>query len=88
MNQKQRIEYLSNLVAEKTPYGSKEVWYKNSRRKLPVYEIDLQYLVYNAYNGRIASLVKSYEKQTGEKLDASKTEDIKIIEEFRNVSIV
>jgi len=82
MNQKQRIEYLSKLVAEKNPYGSKEIWYKNSRRKLLVYEIDLQYVVYNVYNGRIASFVKSYEKQTGEKLDASKTDDIKIIEEF------
>lgn len=82
MNKEQRIAYLDNLVAEKKPYGSKEVWYKNSRRKLPVYEVDLQYLVYNAYNGRIASFVKSYEKQTGNKLDASKNADVKIIEEF------
>jgi len=82
MNREQRIAYLDNLVAEKKPYGSKEVWYKTDRHKLPVYEIDLQYLVYNAYNGRIASFVKSYERQTGKKLDATNNDDAKIIEEF------
>lgn len=82
MTKEQRMAYLSKLVSEKTPYGSKEVWYKNDRKKLPVYEIDLQYLIYNAYNGRIASFVKSYEKQTGKQLDASNNEDIKIIERF------
>jgi hypothetical protein len=82
MNKEQRMAYLANLVAEKQPYGSKEVWYKNIRRKLPVYEIDLQYLMYNAYNGRIASFVKSYEKQTGKKLDATNSDDANIIEQF------
>lgn len=84
MNKEQRIAYLAKLVAEKKnePYASKELWYKNSRRKQPVYEIDLQYLVYNAYNGRIASFVKSYEKQTGLKLDASNSDDAEKIEKF------
>jgi len=82
MNKEQRIAYLTKLVTEKQPYGSKEVWYKNDRRKLLVFEIDLQYLIYNAYNGRIASFVKSHEKQTGKKLDASKDDDAKLIEEF------
>ena len=82
MNREQRIEHLADLVAKKEPYASKEVWYKTHRQKLAVYEIDLQYLIYNAYNGRIASFVKSYEKQTGNKLDASKSDDVNIIEEF------
>ena len=82
MNKEQRIAYLTKLVEEKQPYGSKEVWYKNDKKKLPVYEIDLQFLIYNAYNGRIASFVKSYEKRTGKKLDSSNSDDVKIIEKF------
>lgn len=82
MNKEQRMAYLTKLVAEKQAYGSKEVWYKNSRKKLPVHEVDLQYLIYNAYNGRIASFVKSYEKQKGKQLDATNDSDVKIIEDF------
>jgi hypothetical protein len=83
MNREQRIAYLSKLSSsEKKPSRSKEIWYKISRQTLPVHEIDLQYLIYNAYNGRIASFVKSYERQTGKKLDATDPGDVKIIEEF------
>lgn len=31
-----------------------EVYYKNAPHKLPVFEIDLNYLIYNRYNGRIS----------------------------------
>lgn len=82
MNKEQRMAYLTKLVEEQKPYGSKEVWYKNDRHKLPVYEIDLQYLIYNSYNGRIASFVKSYEKETGKQLDSGNNDDVKIIEQF------
>lgn len=81
MNKEKRIAYFEK-IREKNPYGSMEVWYKNRRQKLSVYEIDLDYLIYNPYNGRIASLVKSYERQTGNELDPTKPNDIRIIEEF------
>jgi hypothetical protein len=82
MEREQRINYFSKLLKEKEPYGSMEVWYKNSRKKMPVYEINLENLVYNRFNGRIASFVKSYEKQTGHELDPTSPADIKRIEEF------
>lgn len=82
MEREQRISYFSKLLKEKVPYGSMEVWYKNARHKMPVYEIDLDYLVYNRFNGRIASFVKSYEKQRGNELDPTNPEDIERIEEF------
>lgn len=82
MEREQRISYFSKLLKEKGPYGSMEVWYKNDRHKMPVYEIDLDHLVYNRFNGRIASFVKSYEKQTGNELDPTNQTDIKKIEEF------
>jgi hypothetical protein len=82
MERDKRIKYFSDLLNKKQPYGSMEVWYKNDRHKMPVYEIDLEYLVYNRYNGRIASFVKSYEKQTGNELDPTKATDIEKIEGF------
>lgn len=82
MERDQRVKYFTELLKSKQPYGNMEVWYKNKRQKMPVYEIDLDYLVYNRYNGRIASFVKSYEKQTGNELDATKSNDIDKIEGF------
>jgi len=40
-----------------------EVPYKDTRKTLPVHEIPLNFLIYNKYNGRIASMVKSFERQ-------------------------
>src|SRR4030043_2427674 len=86
MEKEKRIKYFNDLLCEKKPYGSMEVWYKNSKQKLPVYKIDLEYLVYNRYNGRIASLVKSYEKQTGYELDPTDPKDVEKIENFLWIS--
>lgn len=85
MNKEQRVAYLVKLL-KKQPYSWMEVYYKSKRQKLPVYEIDLDYLIYNPYNGRIASRVKSYEKQEGKTLNAENEDDSKIIEQFLNDS--
>ena len=45
------------------------------------HKIPLKYLIYNKYNGRIGSLVKSYEKQN-RPLNPEMPEDIKRIEQF------
>jgi hypothetical protein len=58
-----------------------EFIYNGTRNKFPVHEIPLDALIYNKYNGRIASMVKSYECQTRE-LDASVESDKGIIERF------
>lgn len=82
MNKEQRVEYFTKLL-KKAPYGSMEVFYKGHRQKLPVYEIDLDYLIYNPYNGRIASRVKSYEKlNKGESLNPEDADDVQLIEQF------
>jgi hypothetical protein len=47
-----------------------------------VYEIPLEKLIYNKYNGRIKSIVKSYESGLGRKLDAKNEVDANIIESF------
>lgn len=48
---------------------------------LNAYAIPLEYLVYNPYNGRIGSVVKSYERQNHQ-LDPEDPEDKKRIEKF------
>lgn len=80
MNEQLRIERLTEIRA-KPRYNDMEVMYGGTRRKLPVHEIPLDALIYNKYNGRIASMVKSFERQHYE-LDAAKPEDKKVIENF------
>lgn len=48
---------------------------------LNAYEIPLEYLVYNPYNGRIGSVVKSYERQN-HTLDPEDADDKALIEKF------
>lgn len=81
MDQETRIKYFSNLL-KKEPYSYKDIYYKQRKQKLPVYQIDLDYLIYNQWNGRIASLVKSHYKETGIEIDANDSEGAKLIEEF------
>ena len=55
--------------------------YKGEDREFSVYRIPLKYLVYNPYNGRIGTLVKTFEVKN-HKLNPENPEDIKIIEDF------
>ncbi len=82
MEQKHREEYLKKLLLEGTPYSAKDISYKASTKTMKVYEINIDYLVYNPYNGRIASLVKSFERQRGNQLNPESTEDMQFIEKF------
>ena len=57
------------------------ITYHGSIITLNAYEIPLEYLVYNPYNGRIGSEVKSFERQNHQ-LNPEDPEDKKIIEKF------
>lgn len=81
MDKDQRISYFDHLRS-KDAYSYKDIYYKGKKQKLPVYQIDLQYLVYNQYNGRIASLVKSHSTETGQEIDATDPAGIELIEDF------
>lgn len=81
MDRKSRLNYFEKL-RKKEPYSYKDIYYKGKKQKLPVYEIDLDYLVYNQWNGRIASLVKSHFKETGYEIDSTTPEGIALIEKF------
>ena len=55
--------------------------YEGEIQTFNAYKIPLKYLVYNKYNGRIGSAVKSFEVQN-HSLNPEKNEDCKIIEKF------
>lgn len=55
--------------------------YRGSTLKADVYKIPLDYLIYNKYNGRIGTEVKSFEKQNGV-LNPELPNDRAIIEDF------
>ncbi|MEK6211791.1 MAG: hypothetical protein AABM64_15710 [Pseudomonadota bacterium] len=80
MNEDLRVQRLDQIKSN-NPHSEMEIFYKADRRKLPVFQIPLDVLIYNKYNGRIASHVKSFERQVRE-LDAAKPEDKIKIEEF------
>lgn len=57
------------------------ITYHGNNITLNAYAIPLEYLVYNPYNGRIGSVVKSYERQSHQ-LNPEDSADKKIIEKF------
>jgi len=81
MDRELRIQKLTELIRRHEPYSFKELTYKNTRGKLDVYEIPVEYLIFNQYNGRIGTYVKTHEKQYGP-IDASTPEGEKIIVDF------
>ena len=80
MEAKLREEKLKELTKNE-PYASKEMTYKNRTEKRAVYEISVDYLVFNQYNGRIGTCVKTHEKQYGP-IDSSTKQGEKIIVDF------
>ena len=80
MEKKKRIEYLEKLQKKKS-HTTSELYYKNETKIMEVYQIDMSFLIYNPYNGRIASLVKTYEKEHGA-LDSTIKKDSQKIENF------
>jgi hypothetical protein len=83
MNAENRKTELNKLKANENNVSMTGIplSYRGSTRIEKVYKIPLAYLIYNKYNGRIGTEVKSYEKQNGI-LDPEKKEDSTIIEKF------
>jgi len=62
--------------------GNVDVFWKDNLKSFPVYNIPLRAVVYNPYNGRIASQIKSLERHRGYSLELNNDEHQKIIESF------
>ncbi|MDR6371077.1 hypothetical protein J2795_001877 [Chryseobacterium bernardetii] len=79
MESSERIKQIldANRTGEK-----KAINYDGKPLLLDVKEIPLDVLLYNPYNGRIRSMVKSFESSNGRNINNEDVDDINIIEQF------
>src|SRR3989344_5209307 len=78
MNRETRIQKIAEIIARE-PYGKQDILWHGRLESMNVYEIPLEYLIYNKYNGRILSRTKTLEKQ-GRDINPETEEGKKIIE--------
>lgn len=77
-----REQKLRELIEKQKPVGTKQLVYKSEKKSTPhdVYQIPVEFLIFNQFNGRIGTFVKQYEKLHGT-INASNPEgESKIIE--------
>ena len=69
-------------IKELKPTSEKKLIFFNDKKDLfDVYEVPMEFLVYNQYNGRIKAMSKSWEN-ANQKLNSEIKDDVKIIEQF------
>ncbi|WP_338533022.1 hypothetical protein RBB83_26965 [Paenibacillus peoriae] len=82
MNKELRIKKLKEIIDQDNPYMTGiRIRYKGGVGEFKAYKIPLDFLIYNKYNGRIGSVVKSFEKQN-RSLNPEDVEDSRIIEKY------
>ncbi|EPH11250.1 hypothetical protein HMPREF9713_01735 [Myroides odoratimimus CCUG 12700] len=70
-------------IAESKPTGEKKsLRFKNENKIYDVKEIPLTALLYNPYNGRIGSMIQSFESSKKRKINNEDPDDIKVIEQY------
>lgn len=83
MNKETRIKEISIItINDNNIKGREPLLWGDVIEQLPVYNIPLEYLIYNRYNGRILSRTKSIESSRSEELDMEKVEDFKLVAEL------
>ena len=81
MLQTERKEVLKS-VQNGTPFATGyQLLYRGVLKPFEVWEIPMEALIYNQYNGRIGSVVMSYEKQS-HTINPKDELDIALIEKF------
>lgn len=80
MNKDTRIQKITEITT-RDPYGKQDILWHGKLESMNVYEIPLEYLVYNKYNGRILSRTKTLEKQ-GREINPETDEGKQTIEEL------
>ncbi len=83
LSEENRIKRIKDIMQNgKTEEGyGLRIKVKGEMKAYPAYKIPLNCLIYNQYNGRIASRVKTFEKEYRQ-LNAEKKEDMEIIEKY------
>jgi hypothetical protein len=80
MNKDTRIQKIAEITAREA-YGKQDILWHGKLESMNVYEIPLEYLIYNKYNGRILSRTKTLEKQ-GRNINPETDEGKTIIEDL------
>lgn len=81
MQQEERDSILKQVQKGKPFATGYQLLYRGVLKPFDVWEIPMDALIYNQYNGRIGSIVKSYEKQS-HTLNPEDENDSKLIEKF------
>jgi hypothetical protein len=77
-----RTQTLAEIKKHEIPFMTGiRIPFEGETKKFDAFKIPLQYLIYNKYNGRIGSLVKSFEKQN-RLLNPEDKQDVAQIENF------
>lgn len=72
-----------NIIKESSETGeNKSLRFKNESKIYPVKSIPLKALLYNPYNGRIGSMIQSFESSQNRRIDNEDLKDIAIIEQY------
>ena len=77
-----RILAIQKVITENKGAGSKKITYKGENTLRLAYDIDVEALIFNQYNGRIGTFVQTHEKLHGEKIDATTVEGEDLIVNF------
>jgi hypothetical protein len=80
MNKETRIQKIAEITARE-PYGKQDILWHDKLKSMGVYEIPLEYLIYNKYNGRILSRTKTLERQ-GKDINPETEEGKRLIEDL------
>lgn len=79
MNRETRIQKIAHIIEKNEPHGKQDVLWHGHLKPMNSYEIPVEYLIYNKYNGRILSRTKTLESQ-GKKIDPETKEGKETIE--------
>ena len=81
MNKEVRFQHIQKIISNEEAVGKIDIPWKDKLEAMDVYQIPLNYLIYNKYNGRILSRTKSYENQNL-LIDAESADGKKLIEDL------
>jgi hypothetical protein len=81
MDKDLRIQKIGEIINTSQAKSSKRIIYKKNPEEVKSYDIPVECLVFNKYNGRIGTFVKTHEKQYGP-IDATTDEGEKLIVDF------
>jgi hypothetical protein len=81
MNKELRMQKIEEIIKRDKSKSSKRITYGTETKEMKSYDIPVECLIFNQYNGRIGTFVKTHEKQNGI-IDATTDKGEKLIVDF------